>query len=144
MRQLKENLKKIMCSFIRDEQPDQAIVFFCGEQTPFLIEKLQLINGEDEDITLSITPDDSDRINAFLLASFNSNKLISNIKPCTIEGADGSSLRMHYSNYGDPFQESVAFDFQANNTNFPTFRAEASPYELHQKYIKSLQEEMGV
>lgn len=144
MRQLKENLKKIMFRFIRDEQPDQAIVFFRGEQTPFLIEKLQLINGEDEDITLSITPDDSDRINVFLLASFNNNKLTSNIKPCTIKGADGSSLRMHYNNYGDPFQESVAFDFQTPNTDFATFRAEASPYELHQKYIKSIQEKVGV
>jgi len=139
MKLITDTRKEIKFSFSRDDEKT-SVSFLMQEDKPFTIEALKLeVDGENQRSFVELSPEESDQINDFLLASYEGKRFHSGVKDVVLTGEGGLSLRICYSNYGDPFDEVVNFTLNFDDTQNKYISAEGEERQMFNLYVKALQ-----
>jgi hypothetical protein len=137
-----EHLKKIELTLCRDGDTHRVNLFI-SPVTDFFIEKLQIIDTEGQEATFLLTLQESNSVNTHFVNSYARKKLSDEAGKCILEGENGVSLEIDYTNYGDPFCEAMRFSFINIGYSYIETYADVDDDSLYRQYVCDLQAFLG-
>jgi len=132
-------LRKIHLCFSREWEGQQIVNLFVSKDGLLNIEKIQIMDSDHKEITVSVNANEAKKIKEFFLASYDGNLLNSNAGTYVLVGDCGSSLSLSYTNYCDPYNEAIRFSFTCTDDHKLDVYADASSYDLHRNYVSQIQ-----